>query len=250
MVSEFYDFMVWLQIESRPGWRGHVPFRTRARLCVLHRHLWTEAILRQTKHEWNKEQRAQKLHEDVKGRGFWVRRRTRTHQRKVWHRNRTQETKIGRAIAARCRWPAAGVFVCVRADKSVEGGVAYKLPAAGKVRVTCSALVSAPLWKNIIQCLLMSLFTYRSADQEPGVAERRSSTRRWVGHYSHLRTPHSLSCFFFFILLFVGWLVSGCLFVFYWFVCLWLSVAWEQTSVITFSETPSTLVLFSGNVRF
>lgn len=146
---------------------------------------------------------------------FWVRRRTRTDQRKVWHRNRTQETKIGRAIAAWCRWPAAGVFVCVRACRQVcGGGVAYKLPAAGKVRVTCSAPVSAPLWKNIIQCLLMSLFTYRSAGQKPRVAERRSSTRRWVGHYSHLRPLHSVSSqpelLLFFILLFVGWLVSGC----------------------------------------
>lgn len=32
--------------------------------------------------------------------------------------------------------------MCVRADRSVEGGVACKLPAAGKVRVTCSAPVS------------------------------------------------------------------------------------------------------------
>lgn len=69
---------------------------------------------------------------------FWVRRRTRTDQRKVWHRNRTQETKIGRAIAAWCRRPAAGVFVCVRADRSVEGAwlinylqqVRFGLPAA------------------------------------------------------------------------------------------------------------------------
>lgn len=124
---------------------------------------------------------------------------------------------------------------CVRACRQVcGGGVAYKLPAAGKVRVTCSAPVSAPLWKNIIQCLLMSLFTYRSVGQEPRVAERRSSTRRWVGHYSHLRPLHSVSSqpelLLFFILLFVGWLVSGCVLLFFLFfllVCLfvagWLS---------------------------
>lgn len=246
MVSEFYDFMVWLQIESRPGWRGHVPFRTRARLCVLHRHLWTEAILRQTKHEWNKERRAQKLHEDVKGRGFWVRRRTRTHQRKVWHRNRTQETKIGRAIAARCSWPAAGVFVCVRADRGAWlinylQQVRFGLPAALQSLLRFGRTSFSVCWWV---CSLIAQ-PIRSPESQSGDHPRAGESV--ITHTCGLLTAWAAS---FFILLFVGWLVSGCLFVFYWFVCLWLSVAWEQTSVITSSETPSALVLFSGNMRF
>lgn len=137
---------------------------------------------------------------------FWVRRRTRTDQRKVSHRNRTQETSVMQVTCSRC--------FCVRACRQVcGGGVVYKLPAAGKVRVTCSAPVPAPLWKNIIQCLLMSLFTYRSAGQEPRVAERRSSTCRWVGHYSHLRPLHSVSSQPELLLLFLFCcLLAGCLF--------------------------------------
>lgn len=138
MVSEF--IALWFDYKLKAGQADVATSHSElgARLCVLNRHLWTEAILRQTKHEWNKERRAQKFTRTWEVVVFWVRRRTRTDQRKVWHRNRTQETKIGRAIAAWCRWPAAGVFVCVQTDRSVEGAwlinylqqVRFGLPAA------------------------------------------------------------------------------------------------------------------------
>lgn len=103
---------------------------------------------------------------------------------------------------------------CVRACRQVcGGGVAYKLPAAGKVRVTCSAPVSAPLWKNIIQCLLMSLFTYRSAGQKPRVADHPPAGESVITRTCGLCTasPHSLSCcFFLFCCLLAGWFLAVC----------------------------------------
>lgn len=70
MVSEF--IALWFDYKLKAGQADVATSHSElgAHLCVLNRHLWTEPILRQTKHEWNKEGRAQKLHEDVKGRGF------------------------------------------------------------------------------------------------------------------------------------------------------------------------------------
>lgn len=132
---------------------------------------------------------------------FRVRRRTRTHERKVWHRNRKQETKKGRAIAGWCRWPAAGVFVCVRVDRSVEGGVACKLPEAGKVRVTCSASVSAQsaleernsVFADEFVHLSISRLGAQSGDHPP-------AGESVITHTCGLcaASPHSLGCCFFF----------------------------------------------------
>lgn len=119
--------------------------------------------------------------------------------------------------------------MCVRVDRSVEGGVACKLPEAGKVRVTCSASVSAQsaleernsVFADEFVHLSISRLGAQSGDHPP-------AGESVITHTCGLcaASPHSLGCCFFFsfILLFVGWLVvcfllvglfvSGCL-------CLW-----------------------------
>lgn len=116
---------------------------------------------------------------------------------------------------------------CVRACRQVcGGGVAYKLPAAGKVRVTCSAPVSAPLWKNIIQCLLMSLFTYRSGAQSRRAEIIHPQVSRSLltpaASAQRLLTAWAASSFLFCCLL-AGWFLVVCCCCFYWLVCLLLA---------------------------
>lgn len=170
---------------------------------------------------------------------FWVRRRTRTDQRKVWHRNRTQEIKIGRAIAAWCRWPAAGVFVCVRADRSVEGAwlinylqqVRFGLPAALQSLLRFGRTQFSVCW------WVCSLIAQPVRSPESQIIHPQVSRSLLAPAASAQRLLTAWAAAFFYSA--VCWLVG-----------FWLCVAWEQTSVITSSETPSTLVLFSGNMRF
>lgn len=135
---------------------------------------------------------------------FWVRRRTRTDQRKVSHRNRTQETSVMQVTCSRC--------FCVRACRQVcGGGVAYKLPAAGKVRVTCSAPVPAPLWKNSVCWWVCSLIAQPVRSPESQSGDHPPAGESVITHTCGLCTasPHSRSCCCFFLFC---CLLAGCLF--------------------------------------
>lgn len=91
--------------------------------------------------------------------------------------------------------------MCVRVDRSVEGGVACKLPEAGKVRVTCSASVSAQsaleernsVFADEFVHLSISRLGAQSGDHPP-------AGESVITHTCGLcaASPHSLGCCFFF----------------------------------------------------